>query len=211
MNTFKTFQLFGLLIVLMSGCATVYQASEMPSLENKHKKVAIIPFDVEVQYNKLPKNVTAEQIRENEKELGLVLQNQMYNQFLRKKDQFIINFQDVDQTIMMLKRNNVDFEKLDEYSKDELARLLEVDAIVSGHLITTKPMSTGAAIVVGALFGVWGATNTADVTVSLHNGNNSELLWKFNHIYSGSVGSSPEQLTKALMKPVIRKFPYKNK
>jgi hypothetical protein len=211
MKAFKTLQLFGLLIVLLSGCATVYQASEMATLESKHKKVAIIPFDVEVKYNRLPKNVTIEQIRENENDLGFVLQNQMYNQFLRKKDQFMIDFQDVDQTVMMLKRNKVDVEKLDEYSKDELARLLEVDAIVSGHLITTRPMSTGAAIVVGALFGVWGATNTADVTVSLHDGNDSKLLWKFNHVYSGSVGSSPEQLTKALMKPVIRKFPYKIK
>ena len=72
-------------------------------------------------------------------------------------------------------------------------------------------MSTGAAIVVGALFGVWGATNTADVTVSLHDGKDSKLLWKFNHVYSGSVGSSPEQLTNAMMKPIMRKFPYQTK
>jgi hypothetical protein len=135
----------------------------------------------------------------------------MYNRFLRKNDQFYINFQDVDKTNMILTRNKIDIENLVEYSKDELARLLEVDAVISGNVITTKPMSTGAAIVVGALFGFWGSTNTADVTVSLHDGKDSKLLWKFNHVYSGSVGSSPEQLTNAMMNPISRKFPYRIK
>ncbi len=211
MKAFKTLGLLGILVVLFSSCATVYQASEMPALQNQHKTIAVLPFEVKVQYNKLPKNVTEEQIHQNEYDLGFVLQNQMYNRFLKKKDLFSIEFQDVSQTVMMLKRNKIDIENLSEYSKDELARLLEVDAVVSGNLITTKPMSTGAAIVVGALFGVWGATNTADVTVSLHDGKDSKLLWKFNHVYSGSVGSSPEQLTNAMMKPIMRKFPYQTK
>lgn len=133
----------------------------------------------------------------------------MYNRFLRKSGQFSVDFQDVDKTNMLLKRNKIDIENLGEFSKDELARLLEVDEIISGNVNTTKPMSTGAAIVVGVLFDVWGATNTADVTVSLHSGVDSKLLWKFNHVYSGSVGSSPEQLTNAMMNPISRKFPYR--
>ncbi len=72
-------------------------------------------------------------------------------------------------------------------------------------------MSTGAAIVVGALFGFWGSTNTAEVTVSLHGERDSQLLWRFNHVYSGSVGSTPEQLTHEMMKPISRKFPYRIK
>ena len=211
MKKIKAIGLMGIMIILFSACATVYTASEMPAAENTHKEIAILPFDVEVQYNKLPKNVTLEQIKDNEHELGFVLQNQMYNRFLRKNDQFYINFQDVDKTNMMLTRNKVDVENLMEYTKDELARLLEVDAVISGKVVTTKPMSNGAAIVVGALFGVWGSTNTADVTVSLHDGNDSKLLWKFNHVYSGSVGSSPEQLTNAMMNPISRKFPYRIK
>lgn len=203
--------LLGMIFLLFSNCATVYKASDFQSGNNSIKSIAILPFDVAIQYNRLPKGVTVEQINENENELGFVFQNQMYNRFLRKRDQFRVDFQDVDKTNMLLKRNKIDLENIDEFSKDELARLLEVDEIISGNVITTKPMSTGAAIVVGVLFDLWGTTNTANVTVSLHSGKDSGLLWKFNHEYSGSVGSSPEQLTNAMMNPISRKFPYRIK
>ena len=198
-----------IILLLFTACATVYTASELQSQKNKHQVIAILPFDVTVQYNKLPKNVSEQQIEENEYELGFLLQNQMYNRFLRKSGQFTVDFQDIDKTNMMLKRNKIDLNNLNEFSKDELARLLGVDAVISGKVLTTKPMSTGAAIALGVVFNMWGTTNTADVTVSLHDGNDSKLLWKFNHVYSGSVGSSAEQLTNAMMQPISRKFPYR--
>ncbi len=200
----------GIFMLLLSGCATVYTA---PGLQpaGQSKSLAILPFDVKVQYNRLPKNVTIEQIHEIEQELAVVLQSQMYGRFLKKNHQFPVTFQDVDMTNMILRRNNIDVAELGEFSKDELARLLEVDEVISGNVLTTKPMSTGAAVALGILFNVWGPTNKADVTVSLHSGVDSKLLWKFNHVYSGSVGSSPDQLTKAMMKPISRKFPYRQK
>jgi hypothetical protein len=202
--------LTGLFILVTYGCATVYNAPDVQATAQP-KTIAILPFDVSVHYNRLPKNVTLEQIHENEQELGYILQNQMYERFLIKNKKFAADFQDVDKTNMMLKRNNIDIRKLGEFSKDELARMLDVDEVISGKLITTKPMSTGAAVALGILFDVWGPTNSADVTVSLHSGIDSKLLWKFNHVYSGSVGSSPDQLTKAMMKPLSRNFPYKKR
>jgi len=199
-----------LLIVIITGCATVYTAPDIKPADQS-KSIAILPFDVKIQYNRLPKNVTLEQIQKNEQELSYLMQSQMYTRFLEKNQQFPVSFQDVDRTNMLLKRNNIGLEKLDEFSKDELARLLEVDEVISGDVLTSKPMSTGAAVALGVLFNVWGATNQADVTVSLHSGNDSKLLWKFNHVYSGSVGSSPDQLTRAMMKPISRKFPYRKR
>lgn len=209
MKTVYKSSMFAALMLLFLSCATVYKSTDLTAVQQKHQVVAILPFDVSVHYNRLPKNVTVEEIRKNEQELAYVLQNQMYNQFLRKNDKFNVKFQDVDKTNMMLERNKIEAEQLAEFSPDELARLLEVDAVISGKVITTKPMSTGAAVVVGILFDVWGTTNSADVTVTLHDGTDSDLLWRFNHVYSGSVGSSPEQLTNAMMKPISRKFPYR--
>ena len=203
----------GLLILIIAlvvqGCATVYTVPDLNNISTRHKQVAIIPFQATIQYNRLPKNVSVEQIEQNEEELSYVFQSQIYNRFLRRSGQYSVEFQDIDRTNMMLKRNNVDPDRLSEFSKDELARLLEVDAIISGQVLTTKPMSTGAALAVGILFDVWGPTNQADVTVSLHDGINSKLLWKFNNVYSGSVGSSPEQLTNVMMRTISRKFPYR--
>ncbi len=210
MKTVNSLGFLGLIILIISGCATVYTAPDIQPA-GPSKSLAILPFDVKVQYNRLPKNVTIEQIHEIEQELSFVMQSQMYSRFLQKNHQFPVSFQDVDMTNMILKRNNIDVSEIGEFSKDELARLLEVDEVISGAVFTTKPMSTGAAVALGVLFNVWGTTNKADVTVSLHSGIDSKLLWKFNHEYSGSVGSSPDQLTKAMMKPISRKFPYRKK
>ena len=210
MKRIYLFTFTAIFTLLFLSCATVYNAAELKTAETKHKLIAILPFNVTVQYNRLPRKVTLEQINENEHEMAFILQNQIYNRFLKKSREFTVQFQDVDKTNMILERNKIEIEQLSESSPDELARLLDVDAVISGKVVTTKPMSNGAAIVVGALFGVWGSTNTADVTVSLHDGNDSNLLWRFNHVYSGSVGSSPEQLTKAMMHPISRKFPYKS-
>jgi hypothetical protein len=57
------------------------------------------------------------------------------------------------------------------------------------------------------LIGAWGSTNNATVTLTIHD-SASELLWKYDYNSSGSVGSSPEKLTDALMKNASKKFPY---
>ena len=96
----KRFYFLGLtfLAILFSGCATVYTTSEIQNQKNQHQVIAILPFDVMIQYNKLPRNFTVEQIEENEYELGFVFQNQIYNRFLRKGHEFTVDFQDIDKT-----------------------------------------------------------------------------------------------------------------
>lgn len=70
-------------------------------------------------------------------------------------------------------------------------------------------MSEGAAIAVGILVGAWGATNKTDVSMTIHDKKDSKLLWKYDYLAQGSVGSSPEQLARALMRNVSKRFPYK--
>lgn len=73
----------------------------------------------------------------------------------------------------------------------------------------SKPMSDGAAIVVGLLIGAWGPTNETNVSLTIHEYTDSNLLWKYDFVAKGSVGSSSEQLTNALMRNVSKRFPYK--
>jgi hypothetical protein len=87
--------------------------------------------------------------------------------------------------------------------------MLGVDAMISGTIRRSQPMSTGAAIAVGVLFGVSGETNRVDVNVNLHDGATGKLLWKYDHHESGALGSSSEGLAKSLMKGISKKFPYK--
>ena len=96
-------------------------------------------------------------------------------------------------------------------SRKELAQLLGVDAVISSNVRMDKPMSDGAALAVGAVFGVWGSTNKANTTINIHEGSTGNLMWKYQYQAEGSVGSSPDNLVDALMRNASRNFPYNGK
>jgi hypothetical protein len=72
-------------------------------------------------------------------------------------------------------------------------------------------MSEAASLATFLLIGWGGATNKVDVGVTIHDGADDKLLWKYNHSFSGGIGSTPQQLTKSLMKNISKKFPYEKK
>ncbi len=200
---------FLLAFFMFTSCATVYQAPDLATRIQRHKKIAFLPFDAFIQYKKLPKNTTVEQLKEMEVEMGFVFQEQMYSRFLRQIKYYNIEIQDIANTNTLLKKNNIEYSQLNDYSKNELAQILGVDAVVSGKIVTSQPMSVGGAIAMNVLFGYSGATNEVNANVSLHDGFDSNLLFKYDHTYSGGLGSSAENLSKAIMKDIERKFPYR--
>jgi hypothetical protein len=197
-------------IFLFSSCATIYQSPDLHSRTVNHQKIAFLPFDVTIQYRKLPKNTSLDQIKEMEEDMGYVFQEQMYTRFLQKINYYNVEFQDISQTNALLKKNDVVYSNYKEFTKTELAEILKVDAVISGKILTSKPMSTGGAIALGVLTGYSAATNKVDVNVTVHDASDSKLLFKYDHSYSGGVGSSPEQLAKALMRHIEKNFPYRN-
>lgn len=157
--------------------------------------------------------MTVETLKEEEKSTGLSIQNHSYTYFLKEmsKNKYTVTFQDIDKTNSTLTKAGITYDKLNEYSKEELCKTLGVDAVISGKVTMDKPMSDGGAVAVGFIFGVWTSTNKVDVNMTIHDKNNSDLLWKYDWVAEGSIGSSSEQLTKGLMKNVSKKFPYQRK
>jgi len=152
--------------------------------------------------------MTIEMLKEMEKDEGFGTQALFYSRFLRNEANFNVSFQDVDKTNAVLAKNKLDFETLRTTDKEELARLLGVDAIISGKIQREKPMSEAAAIAVGVLIGFWGATNKVNIDLTIHDGASGKLFWKYTHQLSGSVGSSSEQIVKAFTRKIARNFPY---
>jgi hypothetical protein len=175
----------------------------------KHKIVAIIPFEISIDAKKLPKGATLETIRDQERDLGYIMQSQMQTRFLKRAGEYSIEFQDVDKTNALLAKDSITYENIREKTKDEIATVLGVDGIVGGTIRMAQPMSLGAAVALQVLVGVSGATNKIDVTITVHEGSDAKLLWKYSHQYAGSVGSSPESLAKEMMKQIAKKFPYR--
>lgn len=203
--------------LLLTACGpTIYLAQDFRSYAPKHKIVAILPADVTMQLRpNQAKNTSAEQQRDMESKSALDFQEKIYAWLLRRGQQrgYTVQFQDVRQTTARLRASNIPFAELRTHTPQELAKLLGVDAVLTTSVHTTKPMSEGAAVALGAAAallggGFSGATNQANITVNVNEGEAGKLLWKYDYVAAGSVFSSSESVVNALMKNASKKFPY---
>ena len=201
-----------ILMICLEGCGPkIYVSPEFQTIRESHHTVAILPFKVNYDAGKLPKDLDEAALAQMQKDESTTFQQELYSRFLEQqaKGEYTIEFQDVDQTNALLSRYGADYDNIDHYTKTELYNMLGADATISGTIRRSRPMSTGAAIATAVLFGIAGETNRVDVNVNLHDGASGKLLWKYDHHESGSLGSSSEGLAKSLMKGISKKFPYK--
>jgi hypothetical protein len=180
-------------------------------LTKNHKQLAILPFRVAIDLKHLPKNMTVEMVNQNAKEEGLEFQKQLYARLLQRsqEDGYTVGFQDVDQTNAMLQKAGLSLDSLSAHTKDEISKLLGVDAMVSGTVHQTQPTSTGAAVAQTLLLGFSGTTQRVDINMSIHNGADGALLWSYDHNDKGGLMNSVEGMVKSLLKKVAGNFPYR--
>ena len=186
----------------------LFEHPDFETIAKDHKTIAIIPFSAKVSLRpKQMKEITAEQLKEMEINEGSSIQTAMYSWFLKRKKRgkLLIDVQDPNKTNALLKKNEVDMEIT---TPEELAKLLEVDAVITGQIETDKPMSDGASIALGLLVGFWGSTNSATVNMSINDAEDGTLLWNYNKRVSGSLGSSNDQLINTLMRKASRRLAY---
>ncbi|MEI7737080.1 MAG: hypothetical protein WCI49_16540 [Ferruginibacter sp.] len=203
-----------LLLVLASCGPTIYKAQDFDNRTANHKTVAILPAEVSIQLrpNEM-KNTSAEQLKNMEKNTGETIQDKMYSWFLKRSDKYkyTVSFQDISKTNAMLLKEGITYEVLKSKTKDELARLLGVDAVISTKASMKKPMSDGAAVALGVLVGAWGSTNNVVTSISINESVKGDLVWKYDYTATGSVGSNTDNLVNTLMRNASRKFPYNAK
>lgn len=187
------------------------QVFESPKLSEeiaKHKTVAILPFNVSITYRKQPKNFNAEANKEQEKSMSKSIQGSMYTFLLRKGDKYTVEFQDVDKTNILLTKAGM-IDKLNEFTKDEIAKVLGVDAVIGGNFQSEQSKSEGGALASAVLFGGFGGkTGSGTTTLTINNGTNGELLWRFFKTMDDNVFASTDDLVERMMRKVSRNFPY---
>lgn len=214
MKQLRTLSLAAALVLtlLVSACGPkIYMAQDFQAYAPKHKVVAILPASVNIGLRpNQAKNTSADQMRQMQLQSALDYQSRIYAWLLRRNLQqhYTVEFQDVSQTNSVLRKANLTDEDMRTQSPQDLAKMLGVDAVLTTNVQTSKPMSDGAAVAVGLLVGAWGATNQANITVNINDGTSGKLLWKYDFVAAGSVGSSPENIVNALMRNASRKFPY---
>lgn len=202
-------------IFFIAGCAPrIYKAPEFDNITANHKIVAILPAEVLMELRPAEmKRTTPEKLRRYEEETGFIIQDKMYSWFLRKsgRRKYTVEFQDISKTNALLRQSNVGYFDLSGYTREQLASMLGVDAVISTRASMKKPMSEGAAAAMGLLVGIWGNTNEVQTSISIHEGKQGKLVWKHDYQASGSVGSNPERLVDALMRNASKRFPYNSR
>lgn len=202
---------FIFLSILTSCTPKIYKNPDFYSKVSDHKIVAILPSEVNLSFrpNEL-KKLTAEDIIVKEEQTGYDIQDKMFMWLLRRSDKlkYTVSFQDIKKTNSLLKAGNISYKNIYGTSAEELCKLLGVDAVISSKAIMKKPMSEGAALAVGIVFGAWGTTNEVNTSISINEAKNGELLWKYDYLASGSVATSTTGLVDALMRNASKRFPY---
>ena len=79
-----------------------------------------------------------------------------------------------------------------------------------GSFETSKPMSTGASIAIGVVFGAFGSTNAAVCNIDFYNVSDDELVVNYLKKIRGSLGSDAQDMINILMRKVTRRIPYTN-
>lgn len=185
-----------------------FTSPKLKSAIAKHRTVAIIPFSVKISYRKQPKNFSAEANKEQELSMSKSIQASMYTYLLRKSSNYSVSFQDVDKTNILLKKAGM-LDKLDEFTKDEIAKALGVDAVIGGRFEQEQSKSEGAAIASAVLLGgLGGKTGSGSLFLTLNNGEDGELLWRFFKTMDDNIMSSTDDLVERMMRKVSRNFPY---
>ncbi|MDQ3016609.1 MAG: hypothetical protein M3R25_07825 [Bacteroidota bacterium] len=198
-------------IAVYAQSRAIYVNPAFYSLAKDHKKVAVIPFNVQVGLRpKEREAMTDDQLRDMEEKQGVAAQNALVSWFLKQQNTqgYTVQFQDVNTTNALLLKAGMNIHDLATYTPDEIAKTLGVDAVMGGMIQTTKPISDGASVAMGVLLGYYGATNTGNITINLNDSDSGDLLWKYDKELSRSLGSNMNQIMDTLMRKASRKFPY---
>jgi hypothetical protein len=195
--------LFGVVFLLQS-CAKIFYSPDATSLAKAQKIIAIAPPKVSIAARK---NVDGNALIEQQNTESVNFQKEMYSWMLKRKMQGTISveIQDVETTNAKLANSGINEGKV--LTPIEMCNILGVDGIMTSNYSLTKPMSEGAAVALGLLVGVWGATNEATVSLSIYDLSTNKMIFNFDHKLSSSLGS-PARLVDDLMRQASRKMPY---
>lgn len=189
----------------------LYENPQFDRIARNHKIIAVVPFAATVELRpKQMEQVTPEELVEMEVAEGKDLQAAMFSWFLKRKERgkLTVDVQSTAITNAILKQEGITVDNYEDFTPDQIAKILEVDAVIMGTFETNKPMSEEAAVVVGAIIGIWGSTNKAVVNLFIYNAEDGKVLVNYHKAVQGSVGSTADQLINVLMRKASRRIAY---
>jgi hypothetical protein len=204
------------LCLILGACAKTYTDK---SVNVQGKTFAIVPYEVTIEKNMNVQRTTQAQLNQQVKSEAYRYQSSSYNYILSKQKDYVVKFQDVDETNTLLKRNGITYEKMGDMTKSELSQLLKVDGILSGKMYRKEVMPQALAkgldvLTKGNKVGLSerNTANTVNLNLNLYSKTDQRVIWTYQLDVSGDGDQTPESIANSLMNNAAKKFPYrKNK
>jgi hypothetical protein len=209
----KSFFTFAFLLTVTASFAQfesgkqVFRSPGLDDLLSSAKTVAILPFRVAISYKKMPKGLTLDMVKDNEKQESLQMQQGMYTYLLRKAENYTVTFQDVDRTNAMLKKAGI-LDNLEEVLSDSICSILKVDAVIRCNWSYAKTGSEAGAIASAMLLGVGKGTGSGQLVMQINGAKDGELAWRMSKEMNEGAFSSANELMERMMRKVGRVFPF---
>ncbi|MCA8832021.1 hypothetical protein [Hymenobacter pini] len=211
-----------LLLLCLAACAPrVYTARDFKQqVQPRHHAVAILPFNVQIKpappFPGQRPRFSQRELAEQEYQTGLAVQGNVYSWLLhrgQRKDGYTVEFQDVARTNALLQQAGLSYEDMQLKPREELAKLLGVDAVVTGQLLLNKPLPLAAAVAINVLTPFYAISDEVTASLSLHDQQAGRLLWRYDCRLQGGGGltDNAQNLTNSLMRNAAKRFPYQRR
>lgn len=198
------------LLVIVSGFGQklIYQSEQFEELSKDHKTVAILPFKARLELEN--QNLTSEQLESLQEKEGYEVQNALESYFLKlhKRKDYRVSFQDIKNTNAILAKNDISEKNIDIYTSQQLCKILDVDAVISGDLTLKALISKGVSTDFDLISFLSGTSDYGRIAIKLSDGETGKLLWKYEKVINRKSGKNTYDIIEAMMRKSTRKFPY---
>ena len=187
-----------------------YVHPDFKTVTSSHSKIAILPMNASIDFRPATSaRMSDEEFEQLKLDFSYASQFDLESYFLNRKGKkgFKTSIQDVDVTNKILEENGINFYNMIEYTGEELAKILGVDAVLTGHLAATQPNSEDVAATVEILFDIPLNTNASVIHLKLVD-NQGEVLWKYRNRFAMGLGSDLFTPSIPLFRKAARKLPY---
>lgn len=190
----------------------IYTSDKFEELSKDHKILAILPFQTTLNL-KTPQKYTKEQLKKLSEKEGIAIQEALESYFLnrKRKKKLLIDFQDVNKTNRLLKKNKITPDNIDIYTPQQLCKLLEVDAIISGSLTSSILISDEVDTSFDLINFLKGKSDYGKILIKLSDKKNGKLLWRYEKTINRKSGKNTLAIIEKMMRKASRKFPYEKK
>ncbi|CAH0996789.1 hypothetical protein EMA8858_02924 [Emticicia aquatica] len=207
----------GFALLMLSACSSSkdFLSDNFVNVRRNHKKIAILPFGVQFQnpvdFSNQKDNRSQKFFTKQEQEASLDAQKELFINVARQvqKGRYEIAFQDFNQTNKILAKNGIRLDDVRLQNKADLAKLLEVDAVIFGELtIKITPMNNRAM----PMMPNFRNDDGVETDVKLFDAATGEMVWStllFNR--PNSQMDTPHRLSTGLMNQVAKNLPYRNR